>query len=222
MAQTPHLTDAELKAAVTEELAWTAGVNDTNIGVAVDHGAVMLSGSVGSYPERRLAENAAVRVRGVTAVAEEITVRSGWNAVNDSDIARQAGEALDRAVDVPDGAVLATVHEHTVTLSGQVSWNHQRKAAERSVRYIKGVVDVYNAITIWTAASATNIHTAISAALVRSAKFTGNHIAVTTDTAGVVTLEGAVPSWAERREAEHIVWSAPGVTGIHNHLRVQM
>ena len=198
MAQTPHLTDAELKAAVTEELAWTAGVNDTNIGVAVDHGAVMLSGSVGSYPERRLAENAAVRVRGVTAVAEEITVRSGWNAVNDSDIARQAGEALDRAVDVPDGAVLATVH------------------------YIKGVVDVYNAITIWTAASATNIHTAISAALVRSAKFTGNHIAVTTDTAGVVTLEGAVPSWAERREAEHIVWSAPGVTGIHNHLRVQM
>ncbi|MGZ4533136.1 MAG: BON domain-containing protein, partial [Mycobacteriaceae bacterium] len=41
-----------------------------------------------------------------------------------------------------------------------------------------------------------------------------------TDTAGAVTLEGTVHSWAERRQAEHAAWSAPGVTAVTNHLRI--
>ena len=46
MTQTLHRTDAQLKTAVTEELAWsTPGVDETHIGVAVNHGAVTLSGS---------------------------------------------------------------------------------------------------------------------------------------------------------------------------------
>jgi osmotically-inducible protein OsmY len=101
MTQTLHRTDAQLKAAVTAELAWTPLVNETNIGVAVNDGAVTLSGEVDTYPEKRDAEHAAFRVHGVTAVAEEITVRNTGLGVNDTDIAREASEALERSVVVP-------------------------------------------------------------------------------------------------------------------------
>jgi osmotically-inducible protein OsmY len=221
MTQTLHRTDADLKSAISDELAWTPGINHTNIGVAVNRGAITLSGEVESYPEKRLAEKAALRVRGVVAVAEEITVHSRWEGVNDTDIAREAGEALERSIDVPAGSVKATVHDHAITLSGEVAWHYQRQAAVRSVRYLKGVTNIGNIITIKPTVSAAGIKTAITDALVRSAQFEGKHAAVTADTAGAVTLEGTVHSWSERRDAEHAAWSAPGVTDVINHLHIQ-
>ncbi|MGZ4589119.1 MAG: BON domain-containing protein, partial [Mycobacteriaceae bacterium] len=65
-----------------------------------------------------------------------------------------------------------------------------------------------------------DIKAVIGAALVRNARIESQHIAVITDTAGAVTLEGTVHSWAERRQAEHAAWSAPGVTAVTNHLRI--
>jgi len=222
MTQTLHRTDTELKTAVTAELDWAPGVNGTNIGVAVNEGAVTLSGEVDTYPEKRFAEHAAFRVHGVTAVAEEITVRNNtWPAVNDTDITREASEALQRSVSVPEGMVTAAVHDHTITLAGHVPWHYQREAAEDAVRYLKGVTAVLNTVTIRPTASASGIKNAISAALVRSARTEGGNTTVTADDAGVVTLDGEVRSWSERRDAEHAAWSAPGVTDVTNRLRIQ-
>jgi osmotically-inducible protein OsmY len=104
MSQTKEWTDDELKSAVIDELERAPSVDATNIGVGVDDGAVTLSGGVGTYPERDQAARAAFRVRGVTAVAQEITVRSPLGPINDSDLAREAGNALSCADDVPDAA----------------------------------------------------------------------------------------------------------------------
>ena len=153
MTQTQQRSDAQLKDAIANELAWTPSVNSAHIGVAVDHGAVTLSGEVDSYPERRLAEKAALRVDGVTAVAEEVTVRNTWGPANESDIAREASEALARAVDVPD-SVKAVVRDHFITLSGSVPWYYQRQAAERAVRYLKGVAGVHNTVAVKPTVSA--------------------------------------------------------------------
>ena len=221
MAPTTHRTDTELKTAVTEELTWTAGLDHAKIDVAAQDGTITLSGEVGSYPEKRVAEHAAFRVHGVTAVTEDITVHSSWQGINDADIAAEAGQALDRSVSVPEGLVTATVHDHVLTLSGQVPWHHQREAADRAVHYLKGVSMVNNHITIRPTASAQDIKAAITAALVRSAWVEGNHTTVTADATGAVILEGAVHSWSERRDAERAAWSAPGVTEVTNCLRIQ-
>ena len=61
---------------------------------------------------------------------------------------------------------------------------------------------------------------AIIAALVRTAVREGKHITVTSDQLGVVRLTGVVRSWAEREDVERTAWSAPGVTGVQNHLIV--
>ncbi|MBS2531725.1 BON domain-containing protein [Catenulispora sp. NF23] len=220
MTQTQQKTDGALKVAIISELAWTAGVDSAHVGVAVTDGAVTLSGEVESYPEKLRAEKAVARVHGVTAIAAEITVH-GRQTVNDTDIAREAGEALDRAVDVPAGSVTASVHDHAITLSGQVPWNYQREAAGRAVRDLRGVTDLHNTVGVRPEVSATNIKTSISAALVRTARAEARDTVVTADTAGVVTLAGTVHSMTERRAAEYAAWSAPGVADVVNHLRVQ-
>lgn len=112
-------------------------------------------------------------MRGVTAIAQEITVRTASGAANDTDIAREAGEALQRAVDVPDSVKVA-VQDHEITLSGAVKWQYQREAAGRAVRYTKGINAVRNSITIRPGAVAAGVKTAICAALVRNAQFEGN------------------------------------------------
>lgn len=202
-----------------DEIRWTPSINSARIGVAVDHGSVTLSGEVDSYPERLLAEKAALRVRGVTAVAEEVTVHNTWGARNDSEIAVEATDALERAVDVPSDSVKAVVRSHHITLSGEVPWHYQREAADRAVRYVRGVFGVSNSISVKPTVTPVGLKTAITAALVRNAQLEGSAITVTTD-GGHITLEGAVHSWAERRQADTAAWSAPGVTNVSNHLRI--
>jgi len=46
VTQTLNLHDDVIRTAVTAELRWTPAINDTRIGVAVDHGAVTLFGEV--------------------------------------------------------------------------------------------------------------------------------------------------------------------------------
>ena len=215
------MTDIELKQAVIDELNWLPYLNSVKIGVAVDDGAVMLSGEVDSYPEKLQAEHAAMRVRGVTAIAEELTVRGKWQGAGDQDIAREATDALARAVNVPDGAVTATVHEHVITLSGHVPWDYQRESAARAVRYLKGVTGVNNAISVKPTVSASGIRTSISAALVRSAEVDGRAVTVHAGDDGKVRLEGTVHSWHEREVAQRSAWFAPGVTAVVNDLHVR-
>jgi osmotically-inducible protein OsmY len=214
------LTDAELKEAVTSELDWLPYLDSTNIGVSVNDGAVMLSGEVDSYPEKIHAERAALRVRGVTAIAEELTVRGKWQGAGDIDIAREATEALGRAVNIPEGEVTATVHDHVITLSGHLPWQYQREAAGRAVRYLKGVVDIHNNITVKPVVSAAGVTTAIDAALVRSAHLDGAAVSVHVGVDGSVRLEGTVRSWHERQVAQRTAWFAPGVSSVTNNLRI--
>ncbi len=220
MTQTlSHPTDLELKNAVCEELAFTPSIDGAHIGVYVIDGSVTLSGEVHTYPEQLLAEKAAQRVRGVTAVTQRITVNATRRHVEDSDLVQEVSESLERAVDVPK-SLSVTVKDGVITLSGEVQWQFEREAAIRSVRYLRGVLAVHSLITIEPSATASDLDAAITSALVRSAQLEGKKITVTTDRRGCVTLTGAVDSWSDRRQAEHACWAAAGVTSVDNQLRL--
>jgi len=214
-----HPTDAELKVAVVDELKWLPSIDSAHIDVAVEYGLVTLSGEVDSYPDKFLAEKAALRVHGVSGVFGEIRVRENSGNVSDSDVAAEAIAALDRAIDVPSGSVQVVVHDHVVTLSGVVSWHFQRQAAERAVRYLKGVTDLRNTVTLEPEVPATGLKTKITSALVRNAQLEEKGIAVTADDSAV-TLTGKVRTCAERHQADMTAWSAPGVTSVTNQLVV--
>lgn len=219
MIRTVRFTDSELRSAVAAELQWLPSIDSEHIEISVDGGAVTLSGTVPTYPQTLLATKAALSVRGVTAIAQELAVRGPSAGNVDSDIAREAGAALQRAVNVPD-TVKASVTDHCITLSGEVMWQYERDAACRAVNYLPGVRRVDNTMTIRPGVLADGIHDEIAAALIRNAEIDGQHINVSTDTRGVITLEGTVGNLTERRRSEQICWSAPGVTNVVNNLTI--
>jgi osmotically-inducible protein OsmY len=219
MTITERPTDTALKAAVDEELKWMPSINSAHIDVSVEYGLVTLSGEVDSYPDKFLAERAALRVHGVSGVFGKIEVRDNWSGLSDSEIAVEASAALDRTIDIPAGSVQVAVHDHVVTLAGAVNWQFQRQSAERAVRYLKGVTDLHNTVTIKPEVSAAGLKTKITTALHRNAQLEGKGISVTADNS-VVTLTGKVKTCAERHQADMTAWSAPGVTGVTNDLVV--
>src|SRR5260370_7593288 len=67
-------TDEDIRAEVIDELKWDTRVQSNEIGVAVKDGIVTLTGWVDSYLKKIAAEEAAHRVPGVKAVANDIEV----------------------------------------------------------------------------------------------------------------------------------------------------
>src|SRR6195256_4056363 len=95
-------TDTQIQTDVLAELKWEPRVMPNEIGVAVKDGVVSLTGTVDSYTKRWAAEDAAHRVRGVKAVANEIEVRlSKSDERTDVDIAKAAVRALEWDAFVP-------------------------------------------------------------------------------------------------------------------------
>jgi osmotically-inducible protein OsmY len=214
-------TDVAIQQEVLDELAYDPRVAPNEVGVRVHDGVVTLLGDVDSNSKRFAAAAAAHRVRGVTAVANELVVRlSQAHDGSDESIAQAAVRALRSYTSIPDEALDVTVCHGMVTLSGTVAWDHQRRAAERAVHDLAGVRGVVNAIVLQHRVKPADVRARIEAALVRSATVDAHHVRVE-EQAGAVTLTGSVRTWAERRDAEQAAWAAPGVTTVDNRITIR-
>ena len=212
-------TDAQLKQDVLDELTWDPKVNATDIGVIVKDGIVTLTGHLGSYAEKDAAEKAAQRVKGVRVLATELNVRLATPFKRtDSDIAGAAQRALDWNTLLP-GTVQAKVEKGWLTLKGEVQWDYQRREAERAVRYLNGVVEVSNTITVKPTVAAGDLKKGIQEALKRHADREAEEIQVFVD-GSHVTLRGKVDSFADMNATIGAAWAAPGVAGVTNELTV--
>jgi osmotically-inducible protein OsmY len=215
-------TDEEIQRDVLEELKWDARVQPNEIGVAVRDGVVTLMGWVDNYGKKWATERTAHRVRGVTAVANDVDVRLASTAERtDTDIASAATGALEWDAFVPIERLDVTVARGWLTLKGEVEWEFQRRAAERSVRRLSGVRGVTNLIAVQPRInpSPEELRRRLEDALLRNAETDSRRITIDTD-GGTVILKGTVRSWVEREEAERISWSAPGVTAVNNRITV--
>jgi osmotically-inducible protein OsmY len=221
-APTTTRADEQIQREVLEELKWDARVQPNEIGVAVRDGVVTLTGFVDSYVKKWAAERAALRVRGVKAVANDVEVRLPSSAERtDADIATQVTRALEWDAMVPIEKIEITVSKGWVTLRGEVEWEYQKRAAEQAVRRISGVRGVTNLITVRprVAPDPDQLKRKIEDAFVRNAELDAERISVDVDGTKIV-LKGTVRSWAERDEAERAAWSAPGVTTVENRITV--
>jgi osmotically-inducible protein OsmY len=205
---------------VIDELGWEPSVDAAAIGVTAHDGVVTLNGNVRSFAEKVAAGDAAERVLGVRAIANDIEVRPvGTGQRTDADIAAAAADAIAWRTTVPDERVKVAVTKGYITLDGEVDWHFQRASAEDAVRHLLGVRGVINNIAVTPRASVEDVKSRIDAALRRSAELDAKRIRVESHE-GKVVLRGDVPTWNERQEAERTAWAAPGVTRVENFITI--
>jgi len=213
-------SDTDIKKDVEAELRWSPDVDDTDIAVKVNGGEVTLSGFADSYLSKYHAEIATRRIKGVTAVANDISVKPLSGIPTDPEIARVAVETLKMELPIAWEQIKPVVKDSHVSLEGTVEWHYQRERAESAVRKLAGVVSVRNSIKIRPSLEPDNIKHRIEEAFRRLAQVDADRIVV--DTSGSeVFLRGEVRSWSERDQAQRSAWSAPGVTHVKNELTVR-
>jgi osmotically-inducible protein OsmY len=212
-------SDSELRRDVERELEWEPSIDARGIGVSVVDSIVTLTGEVSSYAEKWKAERAAERVAGVRGVVNEIEVKTSTEH-SDTDIARAAVDALARDVMVPADRIKIRVEKGWVTLKGEVSWDFQRRAAERAIRNLPGIKGISNLISVKPRVEPLEVKQRIEETFKREAAIDANRITVEVN-GGEVTLRGLVRSSAERHQAEMAAWSAPGVYAVQNLITVE-
>jgi hyperosmotically inducible protein len=214
--------DQQLRDRVIEALKWDSRVDDTKIGVTVESHVVTLRGTVHTYAEKLAAEELAHAVPGVLDVANDVIVEAPFHlGRSDTELALAVRHALEWDVFVPDERIRSTVHDGWITLEGEVDLLREREDADRAVRRLAGVIGLHNHIVIAPhAAKPEAVRSAIQQALERHAEHEAKHIDVRV-TEGVVTLEGSVGSFAEKRAVLGMVSHLRGVRSIDDRLTLR-
>jgi osmotically-inducible protein OsmY len=115
------------------------------------------------------------------------------------------------------------VKEGIVTLVGSVDVYAKKIAAREAAHRVHGVLDVVDELQVRVAGVGapgdTQVARAVRDALEWDA-FVPDEKITSTVSLGIVTLEGVVPTWSQRADAERVVRGLAGVRGVINQITV--
>jgi osmotically-inducible protein OsmY len=217
-------SEIEIQKKVIDELKWESALNaikPAEIGVSVRNEVVTLTGIVDNYAMSLIAEKAALRVKGVKAVANELkVVLAQEKRVDDSHLAETILTVMQWNTLIPEERIKVSVKDGWVTLEGEVEWYFQRRAAEQAVEAINGVKGVDNHILLVPKqATSSDLKQRIRDAFERQGFVSGKDVEIDID-GKTATLRVKVRTLPEKKAAENAVWSAPGINRVDNRLEV--
>lgn len=207
-----------------EELALRrlSAVQDVKLDIQ-DRRAI-IQGKVRSYFDKRSAEQALLRLRGIHSVDNRLTVTPP--ARTDAQIKTDINMALQAQVWINPRKVVVRVVKNLVTISGVVEHLYEKDRIEELASAVRGLKDVVNNIRVVQAAegpprSGESIKQDVEAALlVELGEAARKMIAVEVNN-GAVTLRGAVRNYYEKMGAYQAAGSVPGVLSVSNFLEIE-
>lgn len=141
----------------------------------------------------------------------------------DVEIQRDVLMELGWDVRVPCCEIGVSVHHHIVTLTGTVTSDLEKLAAEQAAHRVLGVQDVANDILVRSPTGAgrtdSDLAAAVRQALLWDAFVVADDIE-TTVSDGVVTLRGEVDDVARKEAAERAIRDIVGVRAVQNAITV--
>ena len=217
------IANGKLYTTVMEKLNFEPRLDAANITISVqDPGIVVLGGTVKSYIEKTIAENAVKNIPGIRAVADELEVDSStWKIRTDAEIAKAANSALDWNVFVPKNRLKLVVEDGDIKLSGEVEWHHQKESALFAVKNLLGVKSVINNIVVKPSIiiDADKVKQEITKEFERNARLDASKVVVEVIGKRII-LKGEVLNLEEVDEAVKAAWSIPGVSEVQDHLKI--
>jgi osmotically-inducible protein OsmY len=137
--------DHEIAKRIIDIFDWNVLVPDDKISVKVENGWVTLSGEVDFDFQRQAAKEAASRIGGVKAVANNIKVKKSASSF---DIRNRIVAAMQRSADLDADTISVVTDGDTVKLSGKVHSSYERRLAERAAWAAPGVNRVEDNIVV--------------------------------------------------------------------------
>jgi osmotically-inducible protein OsmY len=205
---------------IMEALAGNPRVHPDEISVQAVGGDVTLRGTVGSVVQREEAVRTTRHVNGVESVTDGLRLRlldAPRRADADTEAAVLDALNADAAARAPD--IDVAVRDGAVSLSGFVAVASQRDRAERDALAVPGVASVHNRLRVVLPVSADDVAERITDAIGLNAIVGADSVTVTVR-GDAVTLSGTVRSRADHDTALMAAAAAPGVTDVHDEMRV--
>jgi osmotically-inducible protein OsmY len=139
--------DPEIKEEAERALRQDAGLESTDIALAVNHGIVLLAGLATSEEEKWRAASAVARVAGVAGVANDIEVR-GAPPAGDPPLARQAADQIRWTLPYSHRFVRLSLRNGWLRLEGDVEWSYQKERAEAAAARVRELGGITNALRV--------------------------------------------------------------------------
>ena len=239
-------SEEEVREAIKDALVYDPRVYSFDVDVDVTGSAVTLRGRVDNMKAKRAAAQVARRTWGVAAVTNRIRVRPA--AVEDTEVARDIGNAIARDPYIERYEIDVDVTNGTAKLSGTVDSYFEKARAEDIAVRTNGVSEVRNGLEVdypesWIAydpyvydyypydytwydyapyvtfRSDREIRQDIENEFWWSPFVDGDDVTVTVED-GVATLTGEVDSWSERLDATENAFEG-GAVWVDNNLMVE-
>jgi osmotically-inducible protein OsmY len=177
---------------------------------------------VSSYAARVAACEAAEEAPGIASVNAELNVKVPQHLHrSDAEIRNAALDALKWKACLPVRAVMVSVCDGRVTLSGQVDWSYQRKLAEKILISLPGITAIGNELRVSDRQIEMEISARIRAALRMGAEIKADAIKVEVQN-GVVTLHGQLAAVNEHALVTSAAQSHPEVRQVRCELRASV
>jgi hyperosmotically inducible protein len=212
--------DAAVTTNVLARISGRPGLDVSAVSASVSEGALTLQGSVATIFDRSEIERLASGVRGVVLVRNQLEVMNLQKP--DEALQGDADRALGAMPRLRGFRLQVSVSEGVLSLEGEVPLARDRIEAEEIVSKVPGVLSIRNQLHLPAHPVDPKVVRRRIEGLLQDKLVFGaiENLSVKVTPEGEVTLEGVVPSQADRQRAERIAYGIRGVISIVNNLVV--